>query len=54
MLRRAEEALLDELPRLPLLARARAAASSPELTNLKLAAAPIAESWNANEWAVVR
>jgi peptide/nickel transport system substrate-binding protein len=53
LLRQAEDALLAELPRLPLAAHTRAAALSPELTGLELAAPPIAESWNADQWALV-
>jgi ABC-type oligopeptide transport system substrate-binding subunit len=53
LLRRVEGALLAELPRLPLAAHARLAAFSPELSGLELAAPPIAESWNAHQWALV-
>lgn len=49
----AEDALLTELPRLPLGARARAAAVAPELTGLEVAAPPIAETWNAHRWGLV-
>jgi peptide/nickel transport system substrate-binding protein len=51
--RQAEDALLAELPRLPLAAHPRLAAFWPELTGLRLAAAPLGETWNVHEWGLL-